>query len=130
MTLFVGKDFFMGKFVQDFKEFISKGNVIDMAVGVIVGGAFNKIVNSLVADVIMPLVGLAMGGLDVSEMKYVLNEAVLDAEGAVVQAENALMYGNFLQTVIDFFIIALTVFVALRVFTKLQRKRKTEEEAK
>ena len=120
----------MGKFVQDFKEFIAKGNVIDMAVGVIIGGAFNKIVNSLVADVIMPLVGVVMGGLDVTEMKYVLNEAVLDAEGAVLQAENALMYGNFLQTVIDFFIIALTVFVALRVFTKLQRKRKTEEEAK
>ncbi|MBR5011166.1 MAG: large conductance mechanosensitive channel protein MscL [Clostridia bacterium] len=121
------RTFVRGKFVTDFKEFISKGNVLDMAVGVIVGGAFNKIVNSLVADVIMPLVGVVMGGVDVTEMKYVLNEAVLDAEGAIVKAENALMYGNFLQTVIDFFIIALTVFVALRVFTSLQRKRKDEE---
>ena len=114
-------------FLGEFKTFIARGNVLDMAVGVIVGGAFNKIVNSLVADVIMPLVGVAMGGVDVTEMKYVLNEAVLDAEGAIVKAENALMYGNFLQTVIDFFIIALTVFVALRVFTSLQRKRKDEE---
>ena len=118
----------MGKFSEDFKAFIAKGNVLDMAVGVIVGGAFNKIVTSLVNDIIMPLVGLAMGGLDVTEMKYVLNEAVLDAEGAIVTAENALMYGNFIQTVIDFFIIALTVFVALRIFTKLQSKRKKEEE--
>ncbi|MBQ6893735.1 MAG: large conductance mechanosensitive channel protein MscL [Clostridia bacterium] len=117
----------MGKFSEDFKAFIAKGNVIDMAVGVVVGGAFNKIVTSLVNDIIMPLIGLVMGGLDVTEMKYVLNEAVLDAEGAVVTAENAIMYGNFIQAIIDFFIIALTVFVALRVFTKLQRKRKDEE---
>ncbi len=130
MTFLVRKVYVMGKFSEDFKAFIAKGNVLDMAVGVIVGGAFNKIVTSLVNDIIMPLVGLAMGGLDVTEMKYVLNEAVLDAEGAVVTAENALMYGNFLQTVIDFFIIALTVFVALRIFTKLQSKRKKEEEAK
>ena len=128
MTFFVGKVYVMGKFSEDFKAFIAKGNVLDMAVGVIVGGAFNKIVTSLVNDIIMPLVGLAMGGLDVTEMKYVLNEAVLDAEGAIVTAENALMYGNFIQTVIDFFIIALTVFVALRIFTKLQSKRKKEEE--
>lgn len=127
MTYLVGKGKIMGKFSEDFKAFIAKGNVIDMAVGVVVGGAFNKIVTSLVNDIIMPLIGLVMGGLDVTEMKYVLNEAVLDAEGAVVTAENAIMYGNFIQAIIDFFIIALTVFVALRVFTKLQRKRKDEE---
>ena len=117
----------MGKFSEDFKAFIAKGNVIDMAVGVVVGGAFNKIVTSLVNDIIMPLISLAVGGLSVTDWKWVIREAVLDAEGAVVTAENALTYGNFIQTVIDFLIIAFTVFVALRVFTKLQGKRKEEE---
>ena len=116
----------MGKFSEDFKSFIAKGNVVDMAVGVVVGGAFNKIVTSLVNDIIMPLVGLLVGGLNVSDWKWVIREAVLDAEGAVVTAENALCYGNFLQTVIDFLIVALTIFTVLRVFTKLQ---KTHEKA-
>lgn len=116
----------MGKFSEDFKAFIAKGNVLDMAVGVVVGGAFNKIVTSLVNDIIMPLIGLLMGGLSVADWKWVIREAVLDAQGAVVTAENAVMYGNFLQTVLDFLIVALTIFVVLRVFTKLQKK-KTEE---
>ena len=116
----------MGKFSKDFKEFIAKGNVMDMAVGVVVGGAFNKIVTSLVNDIIMPLIGLLMGGISVSDMKLILSAAVMEGE-TVVKAENALMYGNFIQTIIDFFIIAFSVFVALRVFTKLQRKRKDEE---
>ena len=120
----------MGKFSKDFKEFIAKGNVMDMAVGVVVGGAFNKIVTSLVNDIIMPLIGLLMGGLSVTDMKVVFNEAEMLADPTV--AEHALMYGNFIQAIIDFFIIALSVFIALRVFTKLQRKRKDEkdEEAK
>ena len=118
----------MGKFSKDFKEFIAKGNVMDMAVGVVVGGAFNKIVTSLVNDIIMPLIGLLMGGISVADMKLVLAEAVMDGE-TVVKAENALKYGNFIQTIIDFLIIAFSVFVALRVFTKLQRKRKNDEEA-
>ena len=112
----------MGKFGQDFKAFISKGNVVDMAVGVVVGGAFNKIVTSLVNDIIMPLVGLLVGGLNVTDWKWVIKEAVLDAEGAVVTAENAVLYGNFLQNIIDFLIVAFTIFVVLRVFTKLQKK--------
>lgn len=114
----------MGKFSEDFKAFIAKGNVLDMAVGVVVGGAFNKIVTSLVNDIIMPLVGLLMGGLSVSDWKWVIREAVLDAEGVVVTAENAVRYGNFLQTVLDFLIVALTIFVVLRVFTKLQKKNR------
>ena len=99
----------MGKFSADFKEFIAKGNVVDMAVGVVIGGAFNKIVSSLVNDVIMPLVSLLVGGLNVTDWKC---------------------YGNFIQSVIDFLIIALTIFTVLRVFTKLQKKRKEEPEAK
>lgn len=113
----------MGKFTEDFKAFIAKGNVLDMAVGVVVGGAFNKIVTSLVNDVIMPLVGLLMGGLSVADWKWVIREAVLDEAGAVLTAENAVRYGNFLQTVLDFLIVAFTIFVVLRIFTKLQKKR-------
>ena len=114
----------MSKFSQDFKAFISKGNVVDMAVGVVVGGAFNKIVTSLVNDVIMPLVGILMGGLSVADWKWVIRAAD-EANGIT---ENALRYGNFIQTVIDFLIVALTIFVVLRVFTKLQKKKAEEEE--
>lgn len=118
----------MGKFAQDFKEFIAKGNVLDMAVGVVIGGAFNKIVTSLVNDIIMPLVSLLVGGLSVADWKWVITAA--NEEAGI--AENALCYGNFIQTVIDFLIVAFTIFVVLRVFTKLQKKRKGEaaEEAK
>lgn len=113
----------MGKFTEDFKAFIAKGNVLDMAVGVVVGGAFNKIVTSLVNDIIMPMVGMLTGGLSVADWKWVIREAVLDAEGAIQTAENAVRYGNFIQTVLDFLIVALTIFIVLRVFTKLQKKR-------
>lgn len=116
----------MGKFSADFKEFIAKGNVVDMAVGVVIGGAFNKIVSSLVNDVIMPLVSLLVGGLNVTDWKWIIREAVYAADGSVVTAETALCYGSFIQSVIDFLIIALTIFTVLRVFAKLQRKRKEE----
>ncbi|MBQ7661701.1 MAG: large-conductance mechanosensitive channel protein MscL [Clostridia bacterium] len=118
----------MGKFASDFKEFIAKGNVVDMAVGVVIGGAFNKIVTSLVNDIIMPLVGLLCGGLDVTDWKWVIRAA----DEAAGTAENALAYGNFIQAIIDFLIVAFTLFVVLRVFTKLQNARKKEaaEEAK
>lgn len=120
----------MGKFSADFKEFIAKGNVVDMAVGVVIGGAFNKIVSSLVNDVIMPLVSLLVGGLNVTDWKWVIREAVYAADGSVATAETALCYGNFIQNAIDFLIVALTIFTVLRVFTKLQKKRKEEPEAK
>lgn len=129
MTEFVGKDFNMGKFSEDFKAFIAKGNVIDMAVGVVVGGAFNKIVTSLVNDIIMPLVSLLVGGLNVTDWKWVIKQAEVLEDGTEI-AETALCYGNFVQNVIDFLIVALTIFVVLRLFTKLQSKRKKDEEAK
>lgn len=127
MTNFVGKGLFMGKFSEDFKAFIAKGNVIDMAVGVVVGGAFNKIVTSLVNDIIMPLVSLLVGGLNVTDWKWVIKQAEILEDGTEV-AETALCYGNFIQNIIDFLIVALTIFVVLRLFTKLQSKRKKEEE--
>jgi len=119
----------MGKFVEDFKAFITKGNVVDMAIGVVVGGAFNKIVTSLVNDIIMPLVGRVTGGVNIVDRKWVLVEAVEATETAEAVAEVAVKYGNFLQTCVDFLIVALTIFVVLRVFTKLQEKR-SEKKAK
>lgn len=115
------------KFWSDFKEFIAKGNVLDMAVGVVVGGAFNKIVTSLVNDIIMPLVSLLVGGTSVADWKWVIKAAEYDEAGNVLKAESALTYGAFIQNVIDFLIVAFTIFVVLRVFTKLQFKRKKEE---
>ena len=115
-------------FLNDFKAFAMKGNVIDMAVGVIIGGAFGKIVTSLVNDIIMPLVGLLMGGIDFKTAKIVLKEAVMNGE-EIIKPEVVLTYGNFIQTVVDFLIIALSIFVTIRVITKLTEKRKKEEAA-
>ena len=118
----------MGTFWSDFKKFISKGNVIDLSVGVVIGGAFGKITSSLVADIIMPLVGLAVGGLDVSQWKIVLKEAVLAADGVTVEAaEVAVRYGNVLQMILDFLIIAFSIFCVLRVV--MHSKKKAEAQA-
>ncbi len=116
----------MGKFIQDFKDFAMKGNVIDMAIGVIVGGAFGKIVSSLVNDIIMPVVSIATGGDGLKNLKYVITagrEAVGDT--AAIE-EVAINYGMFIQNIVDFFIIALSIFIALRVVMKFKKK---EEEA-
>lgn len=114
----------MGKFLQDFKEFAMKGNIVDMAVGVIIGGAFGKIVSSLVNDIIMPVVGVATGGVDFKDMSYELKEATVDAAGNAVDAVT-LNYGMFVQNIVDFLIIAFSIFVALRVIMRF--KKKSEE---
>ena len=127
----------MKKFFSEFKAFIAKGNVIDMATAVIIGAAFNKIVTSLVNDIVMPLISLAVGGLNVVDWKWVITPEVVDAEGVVVTAENALRYGVFIQAVIDFIIVAFCIFVALKAvlsfqdtFEKMKKKlEKQEEEA-
>lgn len=117
----------MKKFFEEFKAFINKGNVVDMAVGVVVATAFGKITSSLVADIIMPLIGLLTGGISVSDLKYVLTPAVLDEAGAVISPENAIRYGVFIQFVIDFLIIALAVFVFVKVLNSAKNLRKKEE---
>lgn len=117
----------MSNFLKDFKEFAVKGNVIDMAVGVIIGGAFGKIVSSLVNDIIMPVVGLATGGVNFTELKATLHEAVLDpSTQEIVKEAVTLNYGMFIQNIVDFLIIAFSIFVALRVMMKFKKK---EEEA-
>lgn len=115
----------MGKFLSDFKEFAMKGNVVDMAVGVIVGGAFGKIVSSLVNDVLMPVIGLCTGGMDFSDMKYVMQEAVMNGE-EVVTPEVAIGYGQFIQYIIDFIIVAFSIFVAIRFLMKFKKKEAAE----
>jgi large conductance mechanosensitive channel len=112
----------MGKFLSDFKAFAMKGNVVDMAVGVIIGGAFGKIVTSLVNDMIMPVISLITGGDGYKNLKTVITKA---DEAAGVD-EVAINYGLFIQSIIDFLIVALCIFVVIRVIQKFKKK---EEEA-
>jgi len=114
---------------KDFKEFAFKGNIIDMAVGVIIGGAFGKIVTALVNNIITPLISLLIGRLNFNDMKWVISEAVLNADGTVKTAENALLYGAFIQSIIDFLIIAFCIFFFLRMITKARKKLEKKEEA-
>ncbi len=102
--------------LQEFKEFAVKGNVVDMAVGIIVGAAFGKIVSSFVADVIMPPIGFLVGGVDFSDLAITLKEAV-DKTPAVT-----LNYGNFIQSVVDFTIVAFAIFMAIKFLNSLKRK--------
>ena len=116
-------------FLKDFKAFALKGNVIDMAVGVVIGGAFGKIVTSIVSDVIMPLVSVMTGGVSFTDWKWVLSPEVVDeVTQEVVKAEVALTYGNLIQNVVDFVLIALSIFVVIRVMTKAGEKLKKKEE--
>ena len=107
---------------KEFKEFAFKGNVLDMSIGVIIGGAFGKIVTSLVNDIIMPFFGFLTAGTDFTSLKVVLSPAVLDAAGNVLKPEAALMYGNFIQNIFDFFIIAFCIFFFVQQITKLRKK--------
>ncbi len=113
-------------FLQEFKTFAMRGNVVDMAVGVIIGGAFGKIVSSLVADVVMPTLGLLVGGVNFTELKWVLREAYTNDKGEAIAAAT-LNYGNFLQTMFDFIIIALSIFLFIKLITRFNNKK--EEEA-
>jgi large conductance mechanosensitive channel len=111
--------------VKEFKDFIMRGNVLDLAVAVIIGGAFGKIISSLVADVIMPPIGLALGGVDFSDLSFILKEAVVE-EGAVTAEAVSIRYGAFIQTILDFLIIALAIFMVIKAYNSTKKK---EEEA-
>ena len=115
----------MGKFINEFKEFAVKGNVVDMAVGVIIGGAFGKIVTSLVNDVIMPAIGKITGGISFADLKYELTAAVMEG-GKEVTPAVYLNYGQFIQNVVDFIIIAFCIFLMVKGATVLSRKKKAE----
>lgn len=116
--------------MKDFKEFALKGNVIDLAIAVVIGAAFGKVVTSLVNDIIMPIIGTFTGGIDFSKKKVIFSPAVLDAAGKVVKPENALTYGNFINAIIMFLIIAFSIFIVMRSFVTMQKKfQKAREEA-
>lgn len=110
--------------LKEFKEFAVKGNAVDMAVGIVIGAAFNKIISSLVNDVIMPPIGLLLGGVDFKNLELILKKASVDAAGAAAPAV-ALRYGLFINTVIDFLIVAFTIFMVIKVLNRLARARQT-----
>ncbi|VVM07743.1 large-conductance mechanosensitive channel protein MscL [Methylacidimicrobium tartarophylax] len=114
--------------IAEFKQFALKGNAIDMAVGVVVGTAFNKIVDSMVNDLIMPPLGIAIGGVDFKDLLWVLKPAVT-AGGKVVSPEVAIRYGQFFNALIQFFVIAWSVFLAVKAMTKLSASRSTPNPA-
>ena len=109
--------------LKDFKEFAFKGNVLDMAIGVIIGGAFGKIVTSLVNDLIMPIISILTGGLNFTDLKYVITPAHGDI------AENAIAYGSFIQNVVDFLIIAFCIFMFVKLIEKVKKKEEVKVEA-
>lgn len=109
------------KLIDEFKQFAMRGNVIDLAVGVIIGGAFGKIVSSFVTDIFMPPLGVLLGGINFSDLKIILKKATAES-GAVT-----LNYGSFLQATVDFFIIALMIFVLIKMINALKKKEKTEK---
>ncbi|MEQ8818863.1 MAG: large-conductance mechanosensitive channel protein MscL [Sumerlaeia bacterium] len=112
------------KIVKEFKEFAMRGNVVDLAVGLVIGAAFGKIVSSLVADIIMPPLGLAIGGADFKELAIVLKAATEEVEAVTIN------YGQFFQTVLDFLIVAAAIFVVVKVMNSMKRKEEVVEEAK
>ena len=113
-------------FVKEFKEFAMRGNVMDMAVGVVIGGAFGKIVSSLVADVFMPLISLITGGVNFTDWKFVLNKVAIEGMDIAVP-EVTINYGNFIQVTFDFLIIAFSIFLVIKAINKF--KKKEEEPA-
>ena len=104
--------------IQEFKDFIMKGNVLDLAVAVIIAGAFGLIIGSFINDVLMPPIGMALGGVDFADLKYILQPGVMDADGAVVTAEVAIKYGAFINTIINFVIVAFVIFMIVRSYNK------------
>ena len=108
--------------VKEFKEFAMKGNMLDMAIGIIIGVAFNRIVTSLVQDIFMPVIGFMVGGVNFENLQFVIQREVLDGTGEVLQELVAVRYGSFLQTLFDFLLIALTIFVVVKAINRMKKK--------
>lgn len=108
--------------LKEFKEFALKGNVVDLAVGVIIGGAFGKIVTSLVNDIIMPIIGILLNGVNFTDLKYVVKPASGDIP------ESAILYGSFIQNIVDFLIIAFCIFIMVKAMNSLKKKEEKKEE--
>ena len=115
-------------FIAEFKQFIARGNVLDMAVGVVIGGAFGKITTSLVNDIIMPLISMLTGGVDFSSWKWVLKQAVVE-NGEEISAAVSVNYGTLIATVLDFLIISFVIFCLIKAVNKFHRKKEEEPAA-
>lgn len=111
---------------KEFKTFVMRGNVIDMAVGIVIGGAFGKIISSFVSDIIMPPIGVLLGGVDFKDLKYIIQEATTGGNGEVLKEAVSINYGTFFNVVIEFLIIAMAIFMVIRQINKMKKK---EEEA-
>lgn len=109
-------------FIKEFKDFISKGSVIDLAVAVVIGGAFGQIVSSAVNDILMPVVGILLGGIDFASWKIMLKEAVVAANGTISKPAVTMNIGNFIQVTVNFLLIALFIFIALKGLMRLKKK--------
>ena len=120
----------MKKFIEEFKTFIMRGNVLDMAIGVIVATAFGKITTSLINDVIMPFISFIFGTRDMTALNLLVRPEVLDAEGNVVQAAITIGFGTFVAAIIDFILIAFVVFMIVKAANKAGERKRLEEEAK
>ncbi len=116
------------KIIKEFKEFAIKGNMFDMAIGIIIGVAFNKIVSALVNDIILPIFSLIIGNVNFQNLNIVLQKEIIDNTGNIIQELVAVKYGNFIQVIFDFFIIAITVFLVIKLFNKLRRKAENEQD--
>lgn len=110
------------KILQEFKQFAMKGNVVDMAVGIIIGGAFGKIVSSMVNDILMPPLGILLGGVNFRDLKLALKDSVVDPSGAVISDTVTINYGQFIQTTIDFIIIALAIFILIKAMNSMKKE--------
>jgi large conductance mechanosensitive channel len=108
--------------LKEYKEFISRGNVVDLAVGVVIGGAFGKIVGSLVNDIVMPPIGLLLSGVNFKDIKWVIRKPEMDAAGAVAKPEVAINIGNFIQVGIEFLIIAWVIFLVVKAINSMKKK--------
>lgn len=108
---------------KDFKDFIMTGNVIDLAVAVLLAGAVGLVVNGFVTDIMMPIVGSISGGVDFSDMKYVLSPAVIGADGVIVTPENAIMYGKWINSIINLIIVGFVLFMIVRAYAKVRAKK-------
>ena len=116
------------KIIKEFKEFAIKGNMFDMAIGIIIGVAFNNIISSLVDDIILPFFSLIIGKVNFQDLQIVLQKETLDNSGSITHDLIALKYGSFIQVLLDFFIIALTVFLVIKIFNKIRSKSENEKD--
>ena len=118
----------MKKIINEFKEFIARGNVLDLAVGVMIGAAFQSIINSVVNDLISPIIGAIMGSMDFSKYTIVLRNAVSDDAGNIIKEAVTLNYGNFITTIINFLIVAICIFTIVKIFNAIHKKTNKKED--